>query len=74
MGRTAAVVVAVAALWIEGVCAASLRHAAASAADGPTVTTAQGTVRGLTSNGVNSFRALPYAAPPVGELRWEDPT
>ncbi|TDP82133.1 para-nitrobenzyl esterase [Aquabacterium commune] len=39
----------------------------------PIVTTRDGTVQGNTENGVNQFLGLPFAAPPVGELRWRPP-
>jgi para-nitrobenzyl esterase len=40
-----------------------------------TVQTAQGTARGKTINNgqVRAFLGLPYAAPPVGDLRWRAP-
>jgi para-nitrobenzyl esterase len=49
--------------------------AMAQAADGPKVKTVQGVVVGKTINDgkVKAFLGLPYAAPPVGELRWKAP-
>jgi para-nitrobenzyl esterase len=35
--------------------------------------TTEGLIRGSTTNTTRAFRGLPYAAPPVGALRWEPP-
>lgn len=39
----------------------------------PTVATTEGPVRGAVANGVMTFLGIPYAAPPVGDLRWMPP-
>ena len=39
----------------------------------PTISTSDGPIRGFVKNGVNTFLGVPYAAPPVGALRWMPP-
>ena len=63
---------ALCALAIAGL---ALGLSAAVHADSLTVKTAQGKVQGKTINDgkVRAFLGLPYAAPPVGDLRWKAP-
>ena len=42
-------------------------------AEGPQVPVAQGTLEGVRDYTVDSFKGIPYAAPPVGQLRWRAP-
>ncbi len=38
-----------------------------------TVQTTNGAVRGTVEHGVSVYRSIPYAAPPLGDLRWTPP-
>jgi len=62
--------------WRNGfaaTCAALLTVLAGSAAAGDIVHITQGDLAGVTAADVESFKGLPFAAPPVGDLRWRPP-
>ncbi|MFK7766401.1 MAG: carboxylesterase family protein, partial [Mariniblastus sp.] len=56
-----------------GVAEPTNAQAALSFAETETVQLADGPVIGRTEQGVHAFKGIPYAAPPVGNLRWKPP-
>jgi para-nitrobenzyl esterase len=47
--------------------------AQAASTGGPVALTDRGPVRGSAADGVHTFQGIPYAAAPVGRLRWRSP-
>ena len=58
-------------LWLAALAIAGV--SATSAVGAPIVQTEQGRVEGVSSGEVVAFKGLPFAAPPVGGLRWKPP-
>lgn len=52
---------------------AALAHGQVHAQNAPTAHVAEGDLVGLTLDGVDHFRGIPYAQAPIGHLRWAAP-
>ena len=42
-------------------------------AQSPTTSTESGAISGMRESGLDIYKGVPFAAPPVGELRWRPP-
>ena len=75
-----ALVLSIASLAISGMAVSAVRASEAATpattpapADPPKVHVESGMLAGVVENGARVFRGVPYAAPPVGPLRWKAP-
>jgi para-nitrobenzyl esterase len=78
--RLAALAAAVALLSLPAMSQVAAQRAADAtpavpppAPNGPTIKISQGQVQGVVADGVVVYKGLPFAAPPVGDLRWRNP-
>ena len=64
-------------LWVArigaGFALAATLGSPGRAATEPTATIESGKLRGVFETGLRIFRGIPFAAPPVGKLRWREP-
>jgi len=57
-------------IWV---CLVALLFSTAALADSTNIKTESGVLAGSLEDGIFSFKGIPYAAPPLGDLRWRPP-
>jgi para-nitrobenzyl esterase len=60
-------------LWVPALCALLALISARSHADPVMVRIESGALAGTVIDGIQSFKGIPYAAAPIGDLRWRAP-
>lgn len=60
-------------IFLKGLVLAALVSCASAPDPSQAVRTETGTITGKYADGVTSYRGIPYAEPPVGDLRWKPP-
>lgn len=65
--------VSLALLGLAGAALALVQPLTVQAADSPVVSVDTGQLRGTTEEGIESWKGVPFAAAPVGDLRWRAP-
>ncbi len=60
-------------VWIGAAFIAAALCSLSATAQIKEVAVTGGQIQGVPNHGVSSFRGIPFAAPPVGELRWKAP-
>jgi len=58
---------------VIGVCGMSSVCATSAQSAAPHAHIVTGDLIGVTANGADAFKGIPYAAPPIGDLRWRAP-
>jgi para-nitrobenzyl esterase len=59
--------------FLIGLVALSFGAFAQLNSNAPKVKTVNGVIEGINDSGVKTFEGVPFAAPPVGDLRWREP-